>query len=172
MTGFDPFLGYDPTEYDANKTYTRSTNKHDHSITVNVNMPREYQSIIGTFVKDDAYPGYTSVQAFIRDAIFHRVFYLAQHGDDVSAMQDLLSVAAREKLEDKIEIRKAELKFTEEQIAGLGVLEREGTVAEVIERCYDLCEILELGRLCPEAQRRLTNAVEASENWAARYSDR
>lgn len=85
--GFD----LDDRDYDRSKFYTRSTNRHDHSKSIQTPFPQDLHGLIhklaGTI---PAYDG--SAQALIRDAVFHRVHDLQDMGwqmadDQLAEMQ-------------------------------------------------------------------------------------
>lgn len=69
-------------EYGPDKFYTYSKNDHDHSVNVQVTMRPQLSNLLGRVVEMRLIPEYTSKQAIIRDAIHHRLAYIADHYAD------------------------------------------------------------------------------------------
>lgn len=79
--GFVPGVD-DDADYDPHQVYTRTTNVHNHSTSVKVNLPQDLSAVIGKVVGHDDTP-YVSAADLARDAIVHRLMYWeATLGDD------------------------------------------------------------------------------------------
>lgn len=75
---FDPFLPeQDRTTYRPENVYIHSTNRHDHSTVSRFRYPPHWSPFINEVV--NLMPKYRSVSDLVRDAIFHRVRYIAEH---------------------------------------------------------------------------------------------
>lgn len=70
-TEFDPWVPEHHAEYKPERLYTRSTNKHDHSVKNDVRMPPGIHAMVSEVV--DKVPGYRSMADFYRDAVVHRM---------------------------------------------------------------------------------------------------
>lgn len=80
---FDPWDTEKGQSYSADRFYTRSTNKHDHSAEGKFRLPPQIQAQIAQIVESKRYPQLRSIQDFYRDSVIHRLHYLnEQIGDD------------------------------------------------------------------------------------------
>lgn len=65
--------------YDVNEIYTGgSKDEQGHSSNLRVKVPDSWAAIVSNFVSSAEWPEYISVQAFVRDAIFHRMHWASQ----------------------------------------------------------------------------------------------
>lgn len=65
-------------EYDPNQFYVRATNTYNHSTTLRLAIPPELMSQIQEIVMN--IPQLKNGQDFVRDAVYHRIHYLAENG--------------------------------------------------------------------------------------------
>lgn len=63
-------------KYSPDKFYTASRNKKGFATTIRVNVPPEVLSMLGQLVQSKVIPEYTTTEAFLRDAIVHRIKYV------------------------------------------------------------------------------------------------
>ena len=77
---FNPWnFDADDDWYDPAKFYVRASNGHDHSEKLQVPfLPSQYTEM-ARVVGAGVIPAYTSMQALVRDAIFHRLMWLAEN---------------------------------------------------------------------------------------------
>lgn len=136
------FQGVKESSYDIAKFYTRATNDHDHSMTMRVPMPREIMGEISRWVQMGLVPAYTSPQALVRDAVHHRLQWLAEQKGDWE-LAGVLSVQRGLDAQERILTRLA----TEEKfLAGVKkvIAELEGTHRlDMLETYLDQVEIEE-----------------------------
>ena len=101
------------TDYDPNRFYIHSTNRHNHSTSVRTiprttSFPPEIVAEMAQIVDDPRTP-YRSKQDLIRDAVIHRLHHLATTLQDGSFVQsfDLFllreSIAERQHEDDELE---------------------------------------------------------------------
>lgn len=136
---YDPFKGTKDSEYDVGKFYTRATNAHDHSSNIQLPLPKELKGHIQTIVNNGVFP-YTSVQAFVRDAIVHRLEWIAgQNPADLETPQ----VVAFERMLARQEMRAEAQRAQEEIYAGFV----KGCEKAMDVRAYDVVLVL-----CDETQ--------------------
>lgn len=75
--GFSPLYTLPGGNYDVNKLYMESTDSKGHYEQVNIKFPPHVETLIQNALRDN--PLYRSSQAFIRDAIIHRLWYVANN---------------------------------------------------------------------------------------------
>lgn len=73
---FDPWDTERGYEYNPDHFYTRSTNKHDHSVDLRFKLPPHIGSMLSEIVDSKRFPALRSVNDFCRDAVIHRLHYL------------------------------------------------------------------------------------------------
>lgn len=107
--GLDPFSLGDSGSYDVTEFYIRSTDSHGHSENFQSRVPPEVGAEISALVQSGRIPQYKTAQSFIRDAIVHRLWYIAHILDD----RDLQRQTA-------IEIRLARAEAKRSEIRAMG----------------------------------------------------
>jgi hypothetical protein len=82
--------GYDPDEI-----HTASQDEHGHSVQIRVYVPKTWYSIAKDVENSDLWPEYKSVAAFMRDAMYHRMHWIAEQKGRGSAIhvEEALAVA-------------------------------------------------------------------------------
>lgn len=65
--------------YQADTFYTTSTDKKGHSAQVRTSIPPEMHSQIKRLIESGDFPMYQTMGDFVRDAIFHRVHWVAKN---------------------------------------------------------------------------------------------
>lgn len=163
---FDPFAGSGDDSYNINRAYTRATNKHDHAANVQVPMMREHVAMIQAIVQDPAYPDYTSNQAFIRDAIVHRLHHIAKNENDVIQMQNLSTLAKREAISEREERRKAEQKWVEQMAQSIAEL-RGGGGGELETLIWELQEMVDEKTMFESNELLLRRVIDSARNFIA-----
>lgn len=97
---FDPWsTETTPDGYSEERFYCRSTNTYDHSVRLTVHLPPHIGAKVHEVVDSKHFPKYRSVADVLRDALVHRLWYLAQ----LSENPELLEVIQMELLECKEE---------------------------------------------------------------------
>lgn len=70
------------TDYNVNDIYTnKATDKQGHSVNLRCNIPTHWGASINEYVQHPDWPEYNSMQAFIRDAIYHRLNWAAEQSN-------------------------------------------------------------------------------------------
>jgi len=72
----------DPDVYDPSRFYTHSQDKHGHSVTVHVPIPKPLAAEIANLASSGIVPAYRSTGDMIRDAIYHRTKLIAKMVDN------------------------------------------------------------------------------------------
>lgn len=85
--------------YDPHEFYVRSTNKHDHSETVSLRIPGDVLAEWSGIVASERYPMYHTKSDFLRDAVVHRLNWIADEYQD----EDLLRWVKQEQMLARIE---------------------------------------------------------------------
>ena len=75
--------------YDINEFYTRSTDEKGHYKQLRVSVPPEVAARIGQLVQQHTVPQYKTMEAFIRDAIIHRLHWLAHEFVDTEVQREV-----------------------------------------------------------------------------------
>lgn len=75
--------------YDERHFYTASEDRHHHSTTIYLHVPKNMRAAIGVVVGSGAIPEYRSAQDFYRDAIFHRAHRVAKWIEDDSLSREV-----------------------------------------------------------------------------------
>lgn len=88
----DSFRTADGDDYDPNRFYTASQDRHGHSSKVTANLPKNIMAAIAELVADSKYP-YRTTEAFVRDAVYHRLKYIATFGEDMQHLADIVNEA-------------------------------------------------------------------------------
>jgi len=65
--------------YDQRKFYTQASDKKGHWHQLNIKLPTTVAGEIAKLVQSGAIDEYTSTQAFVRDAIIHRLEYISRY---------------------------------------------------------------------------------------------
>lgn len=73
---FDPWDTEKGHEYSEDHFYTRSTNKHDHSIDARFRFPPHLAAMVSGIVDSKRFPSLRSNADFYRDAAVHRLHHL------------------------------------------------------------------------------------------------
>ncbi len=97
--------------YDPHRFYTVSKNAHDHSENIQVPFPPAVAALIKRVVELDALTEYRSKQDVIRDAVYHRLAFLA----DEYGQFDLTISLERHLVDVRAQMRREE-RATEERI--------------------------------------------------------
>lgn len=72
----DPYTMASGPGYDVHKFYVRSSDGKGHSMNVQVPLSTATHGMISQLIASKAIPAYTTQQAFIRDAVIHRLRYI------------------------------------------------------------------------------------------------
>ncbi len=72
----------DPDVYDPSRFYTHSQDKHGHSVTVHVPIPKPLAAELANLANSGIVPAYRSSGDVIRDAIYHRTKIIARMVDN------------------------------------------------------------------------------------------
>lgn len=75
------------SSYDLDRYYTRSTDEKGHSNTFRINVNTLLGAQIRGKVADPNFPGYKTAPDFIRDAIYHRLKYLANKRELIDSQE-------------------------------------------------------------------------------------
>lgn len=87
-------------EYDIGSFYTRATDGRGHSDHTRVRIKPEVAGEIGALVSSGMIPDYSTSQDFVRDAIVHRLHWLAEHSDDPVLAAKLSETVRRTTIEE------------------------------------------------------------------------
>ena len=87
-------------DYDIGEFYTRATDGRGHSDHLRVRIKPEVAGEIGALVSSGMIPDYTTSQDFVRDAIVHRLRWLAEHADDPVLAAKLSETVRRTTIEE------------------------------------------------------------------------
>jgi len=68
--------------YDPSRFYTHSQDKHGHSVTVHIPIPKPLAAEISNLAKSGIVPAYRSQGDMVRDAIYHRTKQIAKMVDN------------------------------------------------------------------------------------------
>jgi hypothetical protein len=68
-------------DYDVDQIITASQDKFGHSANVRTHIPRPWVGMINEIVQSDDWPEYKGQNAFIRDAIYHRLHWASEQSD-------------------------------------------------------------------------------------------
>ena len=87
------------TGYSPDEIITRSQDEMGHSANLRVHIPKPWRAMIEQIVQSDAWPEYSSVQDFIRDAIYHRLHWttIAKDRDHIPAVRAMVMQIRRER---------------------------------------------------------------------------
>lgn len=70
-----PWTTEDTARYSTDQFYTRATNAHDHSAKLRLHLPPDALAAAEEVIQQ--VPAYRSIADLLRDALYHRVHYLA-----------------------------------------------------------------------------------------------
>lgn len=87
-------------DYDIAEFYTKATDGRGHSDNLRVRVKPEVAGEIAATVASGRIPDYTTPQDFIRDAIVHRLRWLAEHADDAALTAKLTETVRRTVIEE------------------------------------------------------------------------
>jgi hypothetical protein len=93
MLKFDPYAVdkcYDPDEF-----YTLSTDGHGHKVTMYIAVKPDLAGEIAALVAGAKFPDYKTTGHFIRDAIVHRLHYIAERESDARLQRYLMQETHR-----------------------------------------------------------------------------
>ncbi len=68
--------------YDPKRFYTHASDKHGHSFTTRVGIPKPMAGELAAIVESRAVPAYRSIKDFVRDAIYHRAKQISRAIDN------------------------------------------------------------------------------------------
>lgn len=143
----DPSYDLDDGSYSPDAFYVASTNSHDHSETAQVKMPKHLKRLISQFIQDASIPAYKSANDVIRDALVHRLRYLATEYQQSGAMERWVTQeTARQRLETiraELESQRQLVEFARETTQ-VAVDEHDPTVLE--EVALSMSEFLKVAR--------------------------
>lgn len=84
----------DGLDYEPDKFYVGSRDREKESISVMTNIPRSLNSQIEAIIQSGKIPYYKTKQDFIRDAVYHRFYFVKNHLDDPKLERLLAAVLA------------------------------------------------------------------------------
>lgn len=108
-------------EYSEFRLFTRSTNKHDHSTKVQVNVTPEFAAMITEAVNKGLVPGYRTPADVFRDGAFHRIRFWATNNGDPEFRRRAEVLIQTEMLRCEIEQMRQEREGIEANIRDAGV---------------------------------------------------
>lgn len=104
----------DTTAYSIDKFYTQSTDKRGHTEHIRVGLPPGLLAKVQELVQGSQFPDYRTSQDIVRDAVYHRLHYLADQNDlpdlrhiieqEIRMVERQALIASIERQEDAIEL--------------------------------------------------------------------
>ena len=67
--------------YDPNEIVTKSQDHHGHSTNQRVHIPPTWRAMIEQIVQSPEWPEYTTLAAFVRDSMYHRLHWTTMQKD-------------------------------------------------------------------------------------------
>jgi Arc/MetJ-type ribon-helix-helix transcriptional regulator len=131
--------------YSTDEFYVRSTNAHDHSESIRVRLPKQVLGQASALVASKRYNAYRTVADVIRDALVHRLHYLANEAGDDELMEFVNRQIMQARLDQRIrtiEEMETICKTTEALIAHAWEHQNIGTVESTITDAYLMFEEL------------------------------
>lgn len=83
---------FDDGSYDIEQFYVASTNRHDHSDSIALKLPKHVRVMINQFVAQQDIPAYKTANDLFRDAIVHRLHWLFTHYQAPERLQEWIEV--------------------------------------------------------------------------------
>ena len=127
-----------PSSYREDKFYTQASDEKGHSVPIHIRIPPDIYRRIEEVVSSRTIPDYKTMSDLVRDAIHHRLNYLAQKLNLEEVDFTLRAVRNLQRIRD-IEIRKGEIMKTIPKMSEM-ILQyrREGAEEKAIELLEDL----------------------------------
>lgn len=99
-------------EYDESRFYCSSTDGRGHGISIRAQLPPQLGTMISTLIHSGNYP-YKSVGDVIRDALTHRLHYLADDSNNVELLASVQRIAASTRLDMMVNEAKFDRSFVD-----------------------------------------------------------
>lgn len=158
------------TSYDPHRTYTRATNEHDHDAKIRVGLPKGIMALVNEAAEH--YPGYRSPHDVLRDAVVHRLWWLAEHHPqlvELRGIDDWAVEMAVAQEHDRVQQRQRNIDQAQDVLAKIEVMGDWSTYERVVERYAEYAVGLDqpwaskMEAVVQEARRRLSRAKRTGE---------
>lgn len=84
--------------YDINDIITSSQDEHGHSVNLRLTVPKSWNAILHKIKESDSWPEYTSANAIMRDALYHRLHWISEQKNRQAfpAIDEAIAIAQAE----------------------------------------------------------------------------
>lgn len=130
----DPFTMQDDSEYSEANVYNRSTDGHGHNVNLQTRIAPDIAGEINALVASQVIPEYRTAADVVRDALVHRLYYIAQRTKNGDLERRIT-----------IEMRLARLDAWRAEMANMERLLNEQT--EALQKSLDLLDLDMMERL-------------------------
>lgn len=130
----DPFTMQDDGDYSPDTVYNRSTDGHGHNVNIQTRVAPDIAGELNALVASQVIPEYRTSADVVRDALVHRLYYIAQKIKDGDLERRVT-----------IEMRLARLDAWRAEMANMERLENEQT--EALQKALDLLDLDMMERL-------------------------
>lgn len=123
------------TSYDPWRTYTRATNDHDHDVKLRISVPKGIAALLNEAA--EKYPGYRNQADVLRDAAVHRLWWLAEHHEELVGLRSIDDWAVQMAVEmehERVVQRARNLEQARDVLAKVETMGDWKTYAVIVER--------------------------------------
>lgn len=77
----EEFSGQNAAAYDPNEIMVSAQDEHGHTTNTRVHMPPHWSALLHQIADSVSWPEYRNIQDIIRDALYHRLYWIGQQKD-------------------------------------------------------------------------------------------